>query len=61
VASSQLSIIKLISSENRSRMDLSNTLLERSVILVENNNGLRTEPCGTPYCTFFHLEKCPFE
>jgi hypothetical protein len=35
--------------------------LERSLIYIKNNNGPRTEPCGTPCCTSFHLDQLSFE
>jgi len=40
---------------------MSDTLLERLLTYIKNNNGPRTEPCGTPGCTFSHLDKYPFE
>ena len=54
-------IIKLVSSANKIGLDLSDTLLERSLIYIKNNNGQRMEPCGTPCCTSFHLERQSFE
>jgi len=59
--SSQLAIMKLVSSANKIGLDLSDTLLERSLTYIKNNNGPRTEPCGTPCYTYSHLEKYPFE
>ena len=55
-----LAIIKLVSSANKIGLDLSDTLLERSLIYTKNNNGPRTEPCSTPCCTSSHLVKYPF-
>jgi hypothetical protein len=55
--SSRFAVGKLVSSANKIGLDLSDTLLERSLIYIRNNNGPSTEPCGTPCCTFFHLEK----
>ena len=49
--------IKLVSSAYKIGLDLSDTLLERSLIYIKNNNGPRMEPCGTPCCTSFHLER----
>ena len=40
-----------MSSANKIGLDLSDTLLERSLIYIRNNNGPSTEPCGTPCCT----------
>jgi len=53
--------MKLVSSGNKFGLDLSDTLLERSLTYIRNSNGPRTEPCGTPCCTSSHLEKYPFE
>jgi len=53
--------MKLVSSANKIELDLSDTLLERSLTYIKNNNGPRTEPCGTPCCTFSYLQKYPFE
>jgi len=53
--------MKLVSAANKIGLDMSDTLLERSLTYVKNSNGQRTEPCGTEYCTSSHLEKCPFE
>jgi hypothetical protein len=55
--SSRFTIIKLVSSANKIGLDLSDTLLERSLIYIRKNNGPRTEPYGTPCCTSYHLEK----
>jgi len=40
--------IKLVSSANRIGLDLSDMLLERSLMYIKNNNGPRMEPGGTP-------------
>jgi hypothetical protein len=40
---SQFAIMKLVSSANKIGLDLSNTLLERSLTYIKNNNGPRTE------------------
>jgi hypothetical protein len=61
LVSSQSAIMKLVSSTNKIGLDLSDTLLEISLMYIRNNNGPRTEPCGTPCCTSSHLEKYPFE
>jgi hypothetical protein len=53
--------MKPVSSANKIGLDLSDILLERSLTYIRNNNGPRTETCGTPCCTFSHLEKCQFE
>jgi hypothetical protein len=53
--------MKLVSSTNKIGLDLSDTLLEISLTYIKNNNGPRTEPCGTPCCISSHLEKYPFE
>jgi hypothetical protein len=53
--------MKLVSSANKIGLDLSDTLLERSLTYIKNNNGPRTEPCGTLCCTSSHLEKYPFQ
>jgi hypothetical protein len=53
--------MKLVSSANKIGLDLSDTLLERSLTYIKNNNGPRTEPCGTQCCTSSHLEKYTFE
>jgi len=58
--SSRFAIIKLVSSANKIGLDLSDTLWERSIIYIKNNNGPRMEPCGTPCCTSFHLERQSF-
>jgi len=52
---------KDVSSANKIGLNLSDTLLERSLMYIRNNNGPRTKPCGTPCCTSSHLEKYPFE
>jgi len=59
--SSQFVIMKLVSSANKTGLDLSDTLLERSLTYIRNNNGPRTETRRTLCCTFSHLEKYPFE
>jgi len=59
--SSQFAIMKLVSSANKIGLDLSDTLLERSLTYVTNNNGPRTEPGGTLCRTFSHLVEHPFE
>jgi hypothetical protein len=59
--SSRFAIIKLVSSTNKIGLDLSDTLLERSLIYIKNNNCPRTETCGTPCYASSHLEKYPFE
>ena len=53
--------MKLVSSANKIGLDLLDTLLGRSLTYIKNNNGPRTEPCGTPCPTSSHLEKYPFE
>jgi len=45
--SSRFAIMKLVSSTNKIGLDLSDTLLERSLTYIRNNNGPRTEPYGT--------------
>ena len=57
----RFAIIKLVSSANKIGLDLSDTLLERSLIYIKNNNVPRMEPCGTPCCTSFQLERQSFE
>jgi len=42
--SSRFAIIKLVSSANKIGLDLSDTLLERSLIYIKNSNGPITEP-----------------
>ena len=49
--------MKLVSSANKIELNLSDSLLERSLTYIRNNNGPRTEPCGTLCCTFPNLEK----
>jgi hypothetical protein len=53
--------MKVVSSANKIELHLSDTLLERSLMYIINNNGPRTEPCGAPCCTPSHLEEYPFE
>jgi hypothetical protein len=53
--------MKLVSSANKIGLDLSDTLLERSLPYIKNNNGPRTELCGTPCCTKKKKKKYPFE
>jgi len=57
LVSSRFAIKKLASSTNKIRLDLSDTVLERSLTYIKNNNGPGTEPCGIPFCTCSHLKK----
>jgi len=49
--------MKLASSTNKIWLDLSVTLLERSITYIKNNNDPRTEPYGILFCTSSYLEK----
>ena len=50
-----------LSSANQIGLDLSDTLLERSLMYIRNNKGPRIELCWTPCRTSSHLEKFLFQ
>jgi hypothetical protein len=52
----RFTIMKLESSANKIGVFLSDTLLERSLTYIKNNDRPRNEPCGTPCCGSFHLK-----